>query len=184
MYKDGQIIHAFAIIAVIMGILFLTALNIGLMKDLKKRKENSLTKRRKSHPLVLTTKTRLTVSRILITRIAQIILTVDMTIVETEINTITTIIINSMKISFPRKTSLVRMTLMRDNILNVRIKTFNVLIPQPYTDQFQTSSSKYHDQQPRSAHSVHWVKDQNRQIEYLEQINYTYAITDFFPLNF
>ena len=34
--KGGRITQAFAIIAVIMGILFLIALNRGLMKDLKK----------------------------------------------------------------------------------------------------------------------------------------------------
>ena len=112
-----------------MGILFLTALNIGLMKDLKKWKENSLRKRRKRHPSVLTTKNTLTVSHISIPRIVKIILTVDMTIAGTEINTITTTIINPMNKSSRRTTSLVRKKLMRDNIMNVRIKIFNVLIP-------------------------------------------------------
>ena len=63
------------------------------------------------------------------TRNRQIILTVDMKISGTEINTITTTIINLMNKSSPRTTSSVRMKLMRDNIMNVRIKIFNVLIP-------------------------------------------------------
>ena len=86
-------------------------------------------KRRKRHPSVLTTKNRLTVSRISIPRIVQIILTVDMTIAVTETNTITTTIIIPMNKSSPRTTSLVRMKLMRDNFMNARIKIFNVLSP-------------------------------------------------------
>ena len=52
-----------------------------------------------------------------------------MTIIDTETNTITTTIINPMNKNSPRTTSLVRMKLMRDNIMKVRIKTFNDLIP-------------------------------------------------------
>ena len=78
---------------------------------------------------VLTTKNRLTVSRISIPRTVKIILTVDMTVAGTEINTITATIINPMNKNSPRTTSLVRMKLMRDNIMNVRNKIFNVLIP-------------------------------------------------------
>ena len=74
-------------------------------------------------------KNRLTVSRISIPRIVQIILTVDMTIAGTEINTLTIIITKPMNKSSPKTTSLVRMKLMPDNIMNVRIKIFNVLIP-------------------------------------------------------
>ena len=168
-----------------MGILFLTALNTGLVTDFKKGKENSLRKRKEKHPSKLTTKNRLLVSRILITRIAQIILTVDMTIVGTEINTITTIITNPMNKNSPRTTSLVRMKLMRDNIMNGRIEIFNFLYtPQSHTNQFQTSSSNYHDEQSRSSHYVYWVEDRNQQIEYYDQNNYNNAITDFFPLKF
>ena len=142
-------------------------------------------KKEKRHPSVLTTKNRLTVSRISITRIVQIILTVDMTTAGTEINIITIIIIKPMNKSSPKTTSLVRMKLMPDNIMNVRIKIFQRSYP-PYahTNQFPASSSRYYDQQPRSSHSVHWVEDQNQQTEYYDQNNYTDAITDFFPLNF
>ena len=79
------------------------------------------------------------------------------------------------------------MKLMPDKIMNVRIK---ILIkrsyphPHAHTNQFQASSSRYYDPQPRSSHSVHWVEDQNQQTEYYDQNNYTDAITDFFPLNF
>ena len=74
-------------------------------------------------------KNRLTVSRISIPRIVQIILTVDMTIAGTEMNTITIVILKPMNKSSTKTISLVRMKLMRDNIMNVRIKIFNVLIP-------------------------------------------------------
>ena len=104
-----------------------------------------------------------------------------MTTVGTEINVITTIIINSMNKSSPQTTNLVRMTLMRDNIINVKIKIYNVLITPSHTNQFQASSSNYPDQQPRSSPSVHWVE---KQTEYYDQNNYIDAITDFFPLNF
>ena len=48
----------------------------------------------KIHPSVLTTREKLTVSRFLINKIAQIRLTVDNTIAGTAINTTTAIIIN------------------------------------------------------------------------------------------
>ena len=87
--------------------------------------------------------------------------------------------------NFPKTTNLVPMKLKLGNIMNVRIKIFNVLIPpHAHNNQFRASSSRYYDQQPRSSHSVHWVEDQNQQAEYYDQNNYTDAITDFFPLNF
>ena len=108
-----------------------------------------------------------------------------MTIAGTEMNTITIIIIKPMNKSSPKTTSSVRMKLMPDKFMNVRIKIFNVLVPpHAHTNQFQASSSRYYDQQHRSSHSVHWVEDQNQQTEYYDQNNYTDAITDFFPLNF
>ena len=112
-----------------MGILFLTALNKKVMKDFKKMKRELTEEKEKKTSFSTDYKKRLTVSCISIPRIVQIKLTVDMTIVDTEINTITTTIRNPMNKSSPRTTILVRMKLMRDNIMNVIIKIFKVLIP-------------------------------------------------------
>ena len=147
-----------------------------------KRKLTEEKEKKTSFSTDYTKLTNQTVNRILITRIAQIILTVDMTIIGTGINTITTIILNPMNKSSPRRTSLVSVKLTQDNFMNERV--FNILIPQSHTNHIQTSSSKFYNQQPRSSHSVHWVEDQNQQTEYFDKNNYTDAITDFFALNF
>ena len=86
-------------------------------------------KRRKRHLSVPTTGNKLTISRILINRIVQIILTVDMTIADTVINTITTVVTKPMNKISRKTTRFVGMKLMPDNIMNVRIKIFKVLIP-------------------------------------------------------
>ena len=98
------------------------------MKDLKKMKRE-LTEEKEKKTSFSTDYKKLTGSRISITRIVQIILTVDLTTAGTEINTITIIIIKPVNKSSPETTSLVRMKLMPDNIMNVRIKNFNVFIP-------------------------------------------------------
>ena len=94
-----------------------------------------------------------------------------MTIIGTGINTKKIIIINPMNKSSPRTTSLVRVKLTRDKIMNVRIKIFNVLIPPNRTLTPLVPLCP-------------WVEDQNEQTEYYDQNNNTDAITDFFPLNF
>ena len=105
------------------------------MKDFKKMKRELTEEKEKRHPSILTTKNRLTESRISIPRIVQIILGVHMTIAGTEINTKTIVIIKPMNRSSHKTISLVRMKLMRDNIMNVRIKSFNVLTPSPMAHQ-------------------------------------------------
>ena len=133
---------------------------------------NSLKKSRKRHPSVRTTKNRITVNRNLSTRIVQILLTFDMTIVGTETNTMTVGIKKTMNKISPQTISLVRMKLMPDYVINVRIKNSKILIPHAHTNQFQASSIRFHNQQARSSHSVHWVEDQNQQTEYYDQINH------------